>query len=255
MSLKIRQIEGNTIRTYKYIPRKKPIKSYLVSWYEIIDWDKNNFIARYSSHIDTTFSLISGVYRIENIEVKTKGEIEKILNHLGTDYNAPTLDIIYSFLCSKMDSLIKESHSKGVRKEITFEEIIEDINSAPAAYNSDIGWHYVKRNFFHAMMEELNSYKGHTSQTMLQKKDKIERVVKELGKLDDGQFRSLMENNLIPHKNLKGGFSLPQFGDYLNKNLVIDILCRAITSINNDPITLLWHLLVLTPIRFTKLPC
>ncbi|GAA0890631.1 hypothetical protein GCM10009122_03090 [Fulvivirga kasyanovii] len=224
-----------TIRVYGDEVRNKPIKSYLVSWYKITDWDKENFDDRYSTHIDTTFSLISGVYKVENIEDKTKYEIEKVLNHLGTEFSSADLDIIYSFLCCKVDSLIKESHSKGVRKEMSFAEIIEDIKKAPTAFNTDIGWYYVKRNFFHAMMEELNSYNGFTSDDMLKKKGKIERVICELGKLDDVQFRGLLENNLIPDKDLKGSFSLSEFGDYLNKNLVTGILCKALTSINDDP--------------------
>lgn len=224
-----------TIRTYSIAQRTKPFKSYLVSWYDITDWDKNNFTSRYKNQIDVNFSLISGVYTVESIENRTKAEIEKVLNQLGIVPNPLDLDIIFSFLCSKVDSLIKESHSKKVRKEFTMQELVDDIRNAPAAYNSDIGWHYVKKNFFHAMMDELNSYKGLTSADMIEKKNKIKRVIDELGKLNDVQFRGLLENNLIPHKNLKGGFSLTEFGDYLNKTLVKDILCRAVTSINGDP--------------------
>ncbi|MFD2825640.1 hypothetical protein ACFSYG_04105 [Leeuwenhoekiella polynyae] len=224
-----------TIRSQRNEVRNKPIKSYLVSWYNITDWDKESFDDRFSAHIDTSFSLISGVYTVENIEDKTKIEIEKVLNHIGVDFAYSDLDIIYAFLCGKVDSLIKDSHSKKVRKEIPFTEIINDIKNAPKAYNVEIGWHYVKRNFFHAMMEELNSYKDLNSDDMLEKKGKIDRVILELGKLDDAQFKGLLENNLIPHKDLKGSFSLIEFGDYLNKTLVIDILCRAITSINDGP--------------------
>lgn len=224
-----------TIRTYSIAQRTRPFKSYLVSWYDITDWDKNNFTSRYRNHIDVNFSLISGVYTVENIENRTKAEIEKVLNQLGIAPNPLDLDIIFSFLCSKVDSLIKECHSKKVRKEFTMQELVDDIRNVPAAYNSDIGWYYVKKNFFHAMMDELNSYKGLTSTDMIGKKNKIQRVIDELGKLDDVQFKGLLENNLIPHKNLKGGFSLTEFGDYLNKTLVKDILCRAVTSINDDP--------------------
>lgn len=224
-----------TIRTQRDEVRNKPIKSYLVSWYNITDWDKTSFDDRFSAHIDTSFSLISGVYTVENIENKTKIEIKKILNHFGGEWSPSDLDIIYAFLCGKVDSLIKESHSKGIRKEIPFTEIIKDIKNAPTAYNVEIGWHYVKRNFFHAMMEELDSYNGLASDDMLEKKGKIERVIHELGKLNDVQFKGLLENNLIPHKDLKCSFRLTEFGDYLNKTLVRDILCRAITSINDDP--------------------
>lgn len=224
-----------TIRTYNLAERKKPFKSYLVSWYNITDWDKNNFILRYNKHIDVNFELISGVYTVENIENKTKGEIQNILVQFGDEFNPLDIDIIYSFLCSKVDTLIKESHSRKIRKEFTMQELLDDIRNAPSAYNSDIGWHYVKRNFFHAMMEELNTYKGFTSVDMLEKKVKIERVIHELGKLNDTQFIGLLQNKLIPHKDIKGSFSLTEFGDYLSKTHVINILCRAITSINIDP--------------------
>lgn len=224
-----------TITTLRVDVRNKPIKSYLISWYEITDWDKDKFHKRYSPHIDTTFSLISGEYMIENIEERTKDEIEKVLDHLGIEYNDDDLHIKYSFLCYKVDELIKDSHSRDKRKEITFEAIVEYIRNTPSAYNSDIGWYNVKRNFYHALMEELDSYKGYTSDEMVQKKDKIKRVEKELHKLDDVLFRGLLENNLIPHKDLKGGFTIQQYGDYLDKTLVRDILCRAVTSINNDP--------------------
>lgn len=227
-------IDGRkTIKTYSNIPRDIPIKSVLITALSIDDVDErlSTLDEKYSSINLNYFKIIHGVYRLDNISSK----IDYAINTLYPDLQDGDIEIKRCYCCSEISKKINDRHRTKIKEPISFNTIKNWLENSPNVFTEEICWYEISKIFFQSLYEDLKFYdlanEGERDIYL-----KIQQSLRELSNLESNKLINLLNSHLVPHKILDKKDLRASYGDYINKEVVKQVVLKALKRIDTNPI-------------------
>jgi hypothetical protein len=218
------------IHEYTNNVRQNPIKSFLVTDKEIIDYDPllEDFDNKFRTINLSFFELIHGLYNLNNITQKIDNAILNILPNL----NSNDLELKRNYCINKILSAIKERHRTGNIKSFSLIEIKEWILNSDLAFNEEIAWFSIIKKFFEILRRHIESYDEATENHL---KEKLTRYYEELDNLQFEDIKILIKNRINSHKLLSKALTIEDITSYLAQNELNEIIIRCFEEIVTDP--------------------
>lgn len=219
-------------RIVEYRPekRKKPINCSLITDKVISDYesDLSSFDDRYKTIDFSKFSVIQGVYTIENITSKIDTGIGNMLPEPNPLYN----DIVLkrNYCLNKIVNLIKLRHRTKVVQSIPLKEIKNWILSSDLAYNEDIFWFSVVQAFLKKLSETIPHYDLNDSNDVDLCK-KITECYENVDSMDFDRIKKLVRERVNAHVRLGSDDIRVNSVSYMNTDSINNIITKAIEGI------------------------
>lgn len=219
-------------RIVEYRPekRKKPINCSLITDKVISDYesDLSSFDDRYKTIDFSKFSVIQGVYTIENITSKIDTGIGNMLPEPNPLYN----DIVLkrNYCLNKIVNLIKLRHRTKVVQSIPLKEIKNWILSSDLAYNEDIFWFSVVQAFLKKLSETILHYDLNDSNDVDLCK-KITECYENVDSMDFDRIKKLVRERVNAHVRLGSDDLRVNSVSYMNTDSINNIITKAIEGI------------------------
>lgn len=222
-----------TIKTYSSIPRDNPIKSTLITALSINDIDErlSTFDEKYKTINFDYFKIIHGQYKLDNISSKIDNAIKTLYPNLQDS----DIEIKRCYCCSEISKKINDRHRTKRKEAIPFNAIKNWLENSPSAFTEEICWYEISKIFFQSLCEDLSYY------DLADKEEndiylKIEQSLRELSSLDSNKLINLLDYHLVPHKMLDKKELRTSYGNYIDKEVVKQVVLEALKKININPL-------------------
>ncbi|MEY3500062.1 MAG: hypothetical protein RL308_1731 [Bacteroidota bacterium] len=235
----VKALAKDTIGSYRdtiegLIDIYSPTKSTLISWKEIRNLDIEDFDDEYFNAFGVSFFIEGGKYTPNNVGDKLKDEIRMLLTAEGVGFNDYDIQLKHDHICQIICRKIKERHVTKTVESFPLIDIKDwIINGAPEAYNDEIAWFHIRRIFFNAMLDDLDSFARTDGQE--DKHDRLLYCATMLENLSDGDFKKLIEDYVVCHKRSNGKLTLMKFGDFISSQEIQDVICKCLANTETDP--------------------
>lgn len=215
---------------YRPEKRKKPISCTLVTDKVISDYesDLSSFDDRYKTIDFSKFSVIQGVYTIENITSKIDAEIGNLLPEPYPLFN--DIKLKRNYCLSKIVNLIKLRHRTKIVQSIPLKEIKNWILSSDLAYNEDIFWFSAVQTFLKKLSENIPHYDvSDPNDVDLCKK--ITECYESIDSMDFDSIKKLVKERVNAHVSLGSDDIRENSVSYMNTDSINNIITKAIEGI------------------------
>ncbi|QQQ70351.1 ABC-three component system protein [Chryseobacterium indologenes] len=214
--------------------RTKPINCSLITDKVISDYesDLSSFDDRYKAIDFSKFSVIQGVYTLENITSKIDTEIGNLLpetNPLSND-----IKLKRNYCLNKIVNLIKLRHRTKVARSIPLVEIKNWILSSDLAYNEDIFWFSVVQIFLKKLSETIPYY-DMSDPSDIDLCKKITECYENIDCLDFDSIKKLVKERINAHVTLGSDDIRVNSISYMNTDSINNIITKAIEGIIQPP--------------------
>lgn len=214
--------------------RIKPINCSLITDKIISDYevDLSSFDARYKTIDFSKFSVIQGVYTVENITSKIDIGIANLLPTPAQHHSDVVLKRNYCLY--NIVNLIKLRHRTKVTQSIPLTEIKNWIHSSDLAYNEDIFWFSAVQIFLQKLCESIPYYDlSDPSDIALCKK--ITECYESIDCLDFDNIKKLVKERVNAHVTLNDDDIRLNSISYMNTDSINNIVTKAIEGIIHAP--------------------
>lgn len=214
--------------------RIKPINCSLITNKVISDYesDLSSFDDRYKTIDFSKFSVIQGVYTLENITSKIDTEIGNLLpetNPLSND-----IKLKRNYCLNKIVNLIKLRHRTKVARSIPLVEIKNWILSSDLAYNEDIFWFSAVQIFLKKLSETIPYY-DMSDPSDIDLCKKITECYENIDCLDFDSIKKLVKERINAHVTLSSDDIRVNSISYMNTDSIDNIITKAIEGIIQTP--------------------
>ncbi|MDE5430722.1 ABC-three component system protein [Elizabethkingia meningoseptica] len=214
--------------------RTKPINCSLITDKVISDYesDLSSFDDRYKAVDFSKFSVIQGVYTLENITSKIDTEIGNLLpetNPLSND-----IKLKRNYCLNKIVNLIKLRHRTKVARSIPLVEIKNWILSSDLAYNEDIFWFSAVQIFLKKLSETIPYY-DMSDPSDIDLCKKITECYENIDCLDFDSIKKLVKERINAHVTLGSDDIRVNSISYMNTDSINNIITKAIEGIIQPP--------------------
>lgn len=219
---------------YRPEKRKKPISCTLVTDKVISDYesDLSSFDDRYKTIDFSKFSVLQGVYTIENITSKIDTEIGNLLPEpypLSND-----IKLKRNYCLSKIVNLIKLRHRTKIIQSIPLKEIKNWILSSDLAYNEDIFWFSAVQTFLKKLSENIPHYDV-SDPNDVDLCTKITECYESIDSMDFDSIKKLVKERVNAHVSLGSDDIRENSVSYMNTDSINNIITKAIEGIVRAP--------------------
>ncbi|WP_353123103.1 hypothetical protein [Dysgonomonas capnocytophagoides] len=221
------------IKSYSLKPRDNPIKATLITSELIDDIDETfpTFHRRYSNIDKSYFKIINGQYKIDNITIK----LNNAIGVLFPDLQDSDIDVKRCYCCSEISKRVYDRHRTKRLESIPFNTIKNWLENSPNAFTEEICWYEITKIFFQSLYEDFAFYDLNI-QEELDVYNKIQQALNELSNLDTIRLTSLLDFYLVPHKTLDKKDLRTSYGDYIDKEVIKQVILEALKKININPL-------------------
>lgn len=214
--------------------RTKPINCSLITDKVISDYesDLSSFDDRYKAIDLSKFSVIQGVYTLENITSKIDAEIGNLLretNPLSND-----IKLKRNYCLNKIVNLIKLRHRTKVARSIPLVEIKNWILSSDLAYNENIFWFSAVQIFLKKLSETIPYY-DMSDPSDIDLCKKITECYENIDCLDFDSIKKLVKERINAHVTLSSDDIRVNSISYMNTDSINNIITKAIEGIIQPP--------------------
>jgi len=214
--------------------RVKPINCSLITDKVISDYesDLSSFDNRYKTIDFSKFSIIQGVYTLENITSKIDTAIESLLPEPNPHQSDITLKRNYCL--NNIVNLIKLRHRTKVARSIPLTEIKNWILSSALTYTEDIFWFSAVRIFLKKLSEHIPDYDmSNPNEVELCKK--VTECYEGIDRLDFDDIKKLVKERINAHVTLGDDDIRVNSISYMNTDSINNIITKAIEGIIQAP--------------------
>lgn len=222
------------IEFYSLNRRKRPIHCSLITDKEIIDYtqDHSSFNKRYQAIEFDKFSVIHGVYKLNNISDKIDTEINKIFP--AEELNSWDIELKRNFCLNKIVNLIKERHRTKQVKSVPLIEIKRWIEKSDIAFNSEIFWLTIVKAFLKVLSEPVAIYDLADPNEVLWHY-KLQQCCENLDLLGFNGVKKLIKERINAHKAINDRNLREDFALYIDAGIIHSIITKAIEGIDFPP--------------------
>lgn len=214
-------------------PRKRPIKTILITSSVIDDIDNqlSTFHRRFNSINFNYFQIIHGEYKIENISLKINEAIKILLPDLHED----DIEVKRCYCCSEINKKIYDRHKTKQLIPISFNTIMSWLLESPNAFTEEICWYEINKIFFQSLHNDLALY-DLSNEEECKICNKIDKSLKKIFSLSSDELVNLIDSYLIPHKILDKRELRASYGNYIDQEVVKQVILEALKKIEQEPI-------------------
>ncbi|REC62223.1 hypothetical protein DRF65_10945 [Chryseobacterium pennae] len=222
------------IEYYSLSKRKRPIHCSLITDKEITDYtqDHSSFNKRYQAIEFDKFSVIHGVYKLENISDKIDAEINKLFP--ADTVSHEDIALKRNFCLHNIVNLIKERHRTKQVKSIPLSEIKKWIEKSDIAFNSDLFWITIVKAFLKTLSEPVAIYDLANPNEALWH-DKLQECCESLDLLGFDRVKKLIKERINAHKAISDRNLREDFALYMDAGIIHSIITKAIEGIDFPP--------------------
>ncbi|MDY0931624.1 ABC-three component system protein [Chryseobacterium sp. CFBP8996] len=222
-----------TLTTFRIHKRKKPINCSLVTDKVILDYetDLSSFEDRYKSINFNKFSVIQGVYTLENISDKIDTQIRNLLS--ADTYNGDVA-LKRNFCLNNIVNSIKLRHRTKRIQSIPLKEIKKWIIDSDLAYNEDIFWLTVIKSFLKKLSETIPHYDMRNPND-IDLCRKVTECYENIDSLDFDIIKKLVKERINAHSIFNSTDIRMSSISYLNTDSINNIITKAIEGIIKVP--------------------
>ncbi|WP_374173515.1 ABC-three component system protein [Flavobacterium tructae] len=175
-------------------------------------------------------NVLSGVYTLENITTK----IDDAIKVLHPKLNNSDVELKRNYCCYKICSAIKERHRTKTVKSFSLNEIREWILNSDLAFNDEIAWLSIIKNFFKTIRDCIEQY-DENDDVESKLKQKLIRYLEEINDLPSDDIKVLIKDRINAHKLLDKDIKVENLTSYLSEEGMKEIIIKCFEDIIMDP--------------------
>jgi hypothetical protein len=175
-------------------------------------------------------NVLSGVYTLENIATK----IDDAIKVLHPRLNNSDVELKRNYCCYKICSAIKERHRTKTVKSFSLNEIREWILNSDLAFNDEIAWLSIIKNFFKTIRDCIAEY-NENDDVESKLKQKLIRYLEEINDLPSDDIKILIKDRINAHKLLDKDIKVENFTNYFSEEGMREIIIKCFEDIIMDP--------------------
>ncbi|WP_343657930.1 ABC-three component system protein [Chryseobacterium sp.] len=222
------------LESYRINKRKRPIYCSLITDKIIVDFqaDLASFIERYRTIDFKKFSVIQGIYTIQNITNKIDEEIAKLFP--PDCLTSEDIALKRNYCLNNIVNLIKERHHTKKIKTIPLNEIKGWLNKPDIVLNEDLFWLTIVQAFLKTFSEPLFLYNRADPQDASWH-DKLSECYEKISELPFDSIKKMIKERLNAHKGLNARNMRENLARYMDDAIIYNIINKAIEGINIPP--------------------